>query len=440
MNTFRNNNLREPSFNVVCMNGSRFITFICSLSFFLAILGYPIAMALLSPWGVNADLASGENRLFTWTYRGFSILVSLLALAKVHSRPIPRIDWRMGLLAGFWLLYLIRAFWDLQVSPPSSPFAWNFGPGIGFQAWSYILLFTLLPMVVTLKSVDLIDFRRVQDWIFYFGGVGLVCALAANYATSSASWAIIEGRTNATAMLNTISYGHLGLTVAIVAVCRFLERKTLIRGVVCGVGFLIGLYAMLQAGSRGPLLALFVVVLIYAFSRSRYATIGMLGGGLVSFVIWLFMENLVEMIRGISPVMASRLEITLQEGNMSGRDELFSSVWQECLNNPITGFQLDFLGYSHNACLDGFMMFGLIFGWIVLMLVLLGYKAAYDVLKRGLPIMWLALIAAQYITAVQTSGMFGPNATIQCSLIALFVITSRKACCPSKNASALIKR
>lgn len=401
-----------------------FMRFICSLSFFVAILGYPIVMALLSPLGTGVDIAMGGNRLFTWTYRGGATIIFLLALAKVYNRPFPRFDWRMGLLAGFWALYLLRAFWDLQISTPITERTIG-DPNFRFQAWSYILLFTLLPMVVTLKSVDLIDFRRVQDWIFYFGGLGLVCALMANHAVASASWAIVEGRTNATEMLNTISYGQLGLTVAIVAVCRFLERKTLIRGVICGVGFLIGLYAMLQAGSRGPLLALFVVVLIYAFSRSRYAVIGVLGGGLVSLTVWLFMENVIGMIRGISPVMASRLEGTLVEGDMSGRDELYSSVWRECLDNPLTGFQLDFLGYSHNACLDGFMMFGLIFGWIVLMLVLLGYKAAYNALKLRLPIMWLALIAVQYITAAQTSGMFGPNATIQCSLIVLFLMTQK---------------
>lgn len=418
---------------------SPFLKTLCSLNFFIAIIGYPIAMALLSPWGMGVDLDSGGNRLFTWTYRGISVLVSLFALTKVYNRRIPRFDWRMTLLSVFWCLYLSRAFWDLQISPPIGPLAWNWAPGIEFQAWCYIFLFTLLPMIVTMKSVDLIDFRRVQNWIFYLGACGVACSLYANYSHAASSWAIVEGRTEASAMLNTISYGHFALCVAIVAVSRFLEKRTVFCGAICISVASLGAYTMLQAGSRGPLLALFAVVLFYAFSRSRYAVLGVLLGGVFASCVWLLMDKIVGVISSVAPVIAARLEATVVSGHTSGRDVLFSEIWQGCLENPLTGFQLDFLGYSHNACLDGFMMFGFIFGWIILILVLLGYKAAYDILKSKGAEAWVALVAIQYITACQTSWLFGANSTVQCMLVVLFIMTTKRGVGRSVNSINKVK-
>lgn len=404
---------------------SPFLTFLCTLNFVVAILGYSIAMALLSPLGVDADISSGGNRFFTWPYRAFALAVGVWTLISVRSRPLPKADWRMVLFAFFWVLYLFRAFYDLEVRTDLVTER-TMQPFFGLQTWNSILFSTLVPILGILKSLDLIDFRRAANWIFYVGGVALFASLFSVQKVAAASWTgEISGRTNASAMLNTIAFGHLGLSVAAVSFyklagggnTRFFVR---ILGVLL---MLLGAYVVLRAGSRGPVLCAFVMAFFYALSRSRYSVLGVGLAGIFAGVVYFFMPQILKIIQGISPVMANRLELTFYEGDTSGRDNLFAYYWEQICDSPLTGVHLDLIGYTHNACYDGLMMFGFAFGWIILALALIGYAAYYRVLKLRMPNWWVALLAIQALTACQTSGTFGGNGFVQCLWVVCVVWT-----------------
>lgn len=385
-------------------------------------MGYSILMALLSPWGVELDIDDGGSRLFTWPFRIFCALLGCSTLISVRSRPFPKTDWRMCLFLFFWGIYLLRAFYDLEIRTDMGATSYR-----RIQAWFFIIFSTGIPILGILKSIDLIDFKRISNWIFYVGGVALVLSLFSVQKTANASLSEnLMRRENASAMLNTISFGHLGLSVAIVAFYRATAaQERLIKRILGIIIMLLGAYIMLRAGSRGPLLCAFVVAFFYLLSKGRYAPAGLALSGIFAGLCFAFLPQILVLINNISPAMASRLEATLYEGDSSGRDSLISEYWKEICDNPLTGGHLDLLGYSHNACFDGFLMFGIPLGWIIFALVVIGYFACYRILKRRPPDWWTALLAIQSLTACQTSGTFGGNGFVQCLWVVCIVWTSQ---------------
>ncbi len=396
----------------------------CTLNFFLSIVGYPVAMSLLAPFSLNIEV--GENIYFTYPFRIFQVLVAIIALFVSRSARAPKFDYRLMLLGLFWVLYLLRAFWDLQVRSTPSPLAWNNKYGIEFQAWCYILLFSFLPLFSTLKGFYLIDFQKVLKWILILGGLSLVTSL---FAVSKQSEILTteEYRVGASKMLNTISYGNIGLTICACAAVRMFALKSNLTQKLCfSLLAFLGIYVMLRAGSRGPLLALFCMVFMWSITRGRYLALGITFSGILLLGIYYFFEEILKFISTIAPVIAHRVEATLWEGDTSGRDSLFSSVWNESLKNPLFGFQLDFLGNSHNIILDGFMMFGFIFGWIVFILVLMGLNSSFKIMKYNKSLTWLALLLVQQLVLGQTSYMFGPDSATQCLLLVGFIFTKNQ--------------
>lgn len=404
---------------------------LATINLFIAIIGYPVVMALLSPMGVDLDISSGENRLITWPYRALALLIGIATLLAVRARPMPKFDWRLSLFLFFWVIYLVRAIYDLSFRSDLQTYKTS-QTYYQLQAWNSIIFSTLIPLIAIFKSIDIIDFRRISNWIFYIGSTALIASLFSIQKVADASWSgEITGRTNASAMLNTISFGHLGLSVAIVALYKTASTKVRFFERLLGIFvILLGGYIILKAGSRGPIFCAFIIMLFYAFSRSRYAFIGLFLGSIFAGSVYIFFEQTLNLINMISPAMAYRISLFVYEGDSSGRDSLITDYWREICENPITGVHLDILGYSHNACFDGLLMFGFIFGWIILVLVLIGYKSNYRLLKEGNTNWWIALLGIQSLTAIQTSGTFGANSFVQSLWIIACIWTSRQ---PSIN-------
>lgn len=403
---------------------------LCTLNFVVAILGYSIVMALLSPLGISADISAGENRFFTWPFRAFAAGLGALTLLQVRNRPTPKLDWRMVVFIIFWILYLARAAWDLHVRDLRDllSVAGYVGANYKLRTWNFIIFGALVPILGIVKSIDIIDFRKAANWIWFVGGCSLFVALRSVQMVADAAWSDeAPGRANASAMLNTIAFGHLGVSVAIVAGYKLVSRHhaNLLQRVFSIVIILVGMFVMVRAGSRGPLLCTFAVCFFYALSRSRYVGLGVILAGIFAGAVFAFMNQILAVIKIFSPTLAGRVLATVEAGDTSGRFEAWQRAWDEACDNPLTGGHLDILGYAHNACLDGFMMFGLFAGWIILVLVLIDYFAAYRVLRMHVHDWWVALLAIQGVTAIQTSGCMGGNGFMQCTFLVCLIWTSR---------------
>ncbi len=118
--------------------------------------------------------------------------------------------------------------------------------------------------------------------------------------------------------------------------------------------------------------------------------------------------------------MAHRIRMTLESGDVSGRETLWSDYWDECLRNPLFGFQLDRLGDPHRMLIDGFMMFGFFLGWIIPFLMLLGAFSTWKAIRIKAPKMWWSFLFLIPLVKIFTSSGF-TSLAVQTPLWLIFI-------------------
>ncbi len=402
-----------------------FARVICTLNFVIAITGYPLFMSLLS--GVIPQHLT-DSSTFTWPLRILFTIISILAFFLGNTNNA-KFDFALILFIIFWALYLTRATSDLVLTPASSfdtNFAWKlaeYNPNVYLQSWGYILGFTLLPLLSVYRSWENIDYEQALNFILFVGTIAILLSI---YTTSLTGQVMLGAdateRIGGNEMVNTISFGNLGTSIAFLAAFKFLHTKYFsLWKIVAIFSFTLGSYVMLRAGSRGPLVAYIFVFLFWFSSYGRNIIFISILSLIGFFVLYFFSNQLLELISNVSPVLAARMEQTLLYGEGSGREFIFLSYIKESLNHSLTGFQLDILGYSHNAIIDSFMMFGWVVGWIVPIILLIGLYRTYEILKYRLPISWVAIFFIQYFIAIQMSGTFGANSFVQTPLLFIFL-------------------
>ncbi len=399
-------------------SGTRTQILLSSLNFLLSIMGYPLAMALLSPLGT--DIEFGDNAYFTYPYRAIQLSVAALAIVAVRNFRLPKISWKLGLLGVFWALYIVRAFWDLVVSPPyGSSFAWSFYPGRELYFICYVVL-DFVPLLAILKGWSCIDFQRILRWMLVLGGIGLLFSLQNMHTQIDASWTGELGRVAATQMLHTQALGNFGCYLAIASLWTFFNYPKIFWKIVSLFIGILATYMMLKAGSRGPVFGFILVSCVWFSIRNKNIIIVSIAGILAIGLLILFQDSLLDFIKEISPTMEARMRATLERGDTSGRVDLWSEYWSECQRNPVMGFQLERLGYPHNMLIDGFMMFGFIGGLTIPTLILCAFKSVWDTLRYHIPNSWWVLFLLCQLTQFMTQSCFS-GAAIQAPLLLLFI-------------------
>lgn len=388
-------------------------SFFCSLNFLLSLVGYGLTMALLAPLGANVDTSLGENIYFTYPYRAFQVSVSILALYMVRNRPLPRIDFKVLLIATYWLFYFARAFWDLFINTSHHA-----------SSVLYVLCYIIvdfLPLLAIMKGWDQINFTRVRKWILVLGFIGLLFCLRNMQSQIQASWTGDIGRVAATAMLHTQALGTFGTSIAIVAFFSFFSERKIIWRLFSLFVFFLGVYMMLKAGSRGPFFGLFISIATWLSCRKKNMIFVVLTASIFFIFCLLLQDQIMDLVSKISPTMAHRAQLTLSEGDTSGRNLLWEEFFIEIKANPILGYKLDRFGSPHSMIFDGFMMFGIFGGWIVSAMIALGCLSVIKGFRSGRKECWwmmlLLLTLSQAFTGGQTSSCI-----LQVPLLLIFIL------------------
>ncbi len=415
-----------PNANANLLNAQPhgFRSSICSLNFLLSLVGYLLVMALLLPVGTGLDAASGENAYVTYPFRAFQMIVAALALFSVRGNPLPRLSWKTILLGVFWILYFARAFWDLAIDPPyNSDFAWRFYQGRGSQLYYAAYVFVdFFPLLAILKGWNEINFEKVLKWGLFFGFLGLIFTTITLTREAAESWTGEIGRASASSVLHTQALGNLGSHLLVMGVYAiFVAPKSFFWKILGFFVSLVAIYVMLKSGSRGPVLGVAIVVAVWiAIKRKNFIGIIVLGLFLLGVAI-LFQDQILSLIGKVSSTMEVRLRMTLESGDASGRQDMWLRYWEECLNNPIFGFQLERLGYPHNMFLDGLMMFGMFAGWIVTVLIVVGVATVFKFLRELHANYWWVLLALAGLTQCVTQSGFS-SVSLQAPILLMFIL------------------
>lgn len=365
----------------------------------LAIIGYPSVAALASVFELPSTPLSILIRATTLMVAIFIILRSS-ATNNLHGQGL-----HLTLLLVFWGAYLARIFIDTLVVESNLS-----RPNADYWIWS--IGACLIPTVATLHLRGDGAFSAATKPLFY---VTLAVAVTiVTYGTSFYDKGMDElvdiGRLSLNA-LNPISAGHVGGTLVLLSTWGLLSpgrphwgqaRWYLYLG-----GLAIGLYLLVTAASRGPIVALLATLLFYLVASNirralRYAPI-VLGVLAVSYLLASQLESYGEYR------LLSRI-INIGSGDdmaIIGRQESFYGAFQQFLGSPLIGDALEEKTtnfYPHNILLEALMATGLVGGLPFLALIYRALGRAHQLVSRNAPTGWIALLFFQYFIGAQFSG------------------------------------
>ena len=405
-------------------NRLTFVSFMCTINFVFTLLGYVLCTGIMSAF-IPPTLM--ESTQITIPIRVFLLSISLIALIVGRTKNA-KFDTITIIYLIFWILYIIRIFVDLHLRSPSSfnPFfAYQLGiPGFTLRSWSYVLAINLFPLFSIYRSWEQIDFERAIDFILIFGTLAIISSMR---TISSEGYSLYgedaTQRVEATALLGTIELGHMCASIFLLSIFRFFYSPiTSIWKPISAVITIMSFVILLRSGSRGPFISILFVFVFWVASIGRNLfLIGTLSVILLGLV-YALREKILDLVGLVSPVLADRLAITVKYGEGSGREYGYIAFLKESLNNWLTGFQCDMLGYAHNVFIDGFMMFGWIVGWIVPVVLLYALLRSYKLLTIRSKISWVALLYMQSFMHLQFSSCLGYNSVIHMTLFLIFLL------------------
>lgn len=414
----------------LALKSSGWSVFICSLNVVMILFSYQVGICFLRPI-MGANLEAGPVAV---VIRACAFVVCGIALFFAPRHYQGRWNGFMRLLAFFWILYLIRAFYDLEIRTEyvtdqifpdryaDYPFSFIINGGASFpqkhlRLWLFAIPMTLFPVYTVYQTFRSIDFSLA------FSIARKVLTVAALFAVLSMqiSWRDAN-RMDMGVLLNSISFGQFGNSIFILGMAgesgRFGKKDW------CSwLLMILGAWISLQSGSRGAVFTLGYLLLFVLIARNRSPF--KLSFKLVTLwiLLWISSSAILELLSEFASGAVNRV-ILSDPVTLLGRGEIYWRFLEKCREYPWLGFQTDLFGYSHNAVIDGFMMFGFIFGWINLVLIICAIYSAFKQIQRGEPHIWVSLLTVQFIFYGMASGAFGSNPILQPLLVMCFLLFS----------------
>jgi len=356
----------------------------------LVVVGYPAA-------GLMASAFNWDSLVASLPLRAGVLALSLWVLLSTRRGPRPRHGWILG---GFGALYLLRLVWDAGVAGV---------PGAR-EALVFYMLIVLVPCLALWARSTELDQVSAARWMLRAGSLICFTAVTMHSLGIGQDRALTEdiGRLSFEA-LNPISIGHAAVSTLVAALCM---TQTRLRGfdlLLLLAGSLAALVALGLAASRGPVLCLTAVALVYALATQRWRWLILLAIAAVGLLanpetaLW-------ERFAGVEEDESSLERLVLQGSALTAF--LTSPLWGSAFVEPLL------LTYPHNLFIEAAMALGVI--GLVLLLVLLCRSAQPALQQLRLRRLLLPLLSLQYFIAAQLSGsIYGNSALWAC--VALLV-------------------
>jgi hypothetical protein len=358
----------------------------------LTMVGYPLVGILVSYLDV-------DSRTLTVPYRA---LVSGMAVAILGSGFLCPLFGKMDpWLLAFIGIYLLRLLYDAGSDIPGAS-----------DALLFFLVAGVLPILaVTAVGIDAYSDKAVAAGVVLVGFCVVSLAVLGNFLGIANLFVLVEteGRLGFTTV-NPISLGHAAASTVF---CAFylltLTGQKVIWRAVCVCAITLGVQVLLQTISRGPLIALGIVMLWFVLSRPSRAAYLLPVGLLLTFFVST-QDSAFQRVENLFEGGAGQLDVSALE-----RLDVQSRAIDDFLESPIVGkYFLDpSLGeghYPHNIFIETGMALGLpgliILGIVVFhagRAVLMGFSSEHPV--------WFMLII-QFAVCSQLSGAIWGDASL----------------------------
>jgi len=193
--------------------------------------------------------------------------------------------------------------------------------------------------------------------------------------------------------LDPITMGRFAGMLVLVSLWRMVYTKD--NKLILFIGFIIGLWVLVESNSRGPVLGVILSMLFFLFNKNKKYYLFVILAGLFMFFIISFDLDLIN----------SRLLVIQDEGNAT-RIEIYKSYIEAISKNIILPLMDPVLNliWSHNiflAIYSGTTIFGLI---IFLYLVCFALRALFKLIYYNTNYGWVSLIFVLTFTITLVSG------------------------------------
>ncbi len=320
-------------------------------------------------------------------------------------------------LIVFYILYLLKVFYNLAFGPDV-----NYAlPKEEYVFWSLGVCFIPMLSATFIRKVDFVSVSQKMIYIFF------AVLIVSIFNNKEALKSTIDTRLDANSALNSITYGHLGVTLCLLSVYFLQLNKNRLFYI---LSFVLGAYITLISGSRSPVFALVLCLIFVALvKRNKWVIGGLITFGIVivsSFTIF------ISFIQKINPIIVERLTTLVTDKEQSQRNKIFSDAIDDFMQYPVTGkhfllshgFGEGF--YPHNLIIEAFMALGLIGGCFFLYLVFVALKFCIKFLKKNYSFSWVSLLFVQSLILGMASGSLWGSQVFWILMMLLFSIYDRQ--------------
>ena len=358
---------------------------------FWSIVGFPI-LALIT------NIVAQPSTVFSVALRSFVVALSVILIVTAKGKFASSLT---ICFFAFWLCYSVRLYVATFIMEDDLS-----RPAVVYWIWAIGVCF--VPAVAMIFGFSVSAVQYAARWVCVSCLVGLCIALlsATTVRVLEDEFAYDIGRLNIES-LNPISLGHFAATGVIMGSMLMTRRGAWRFRVMGATLFALGVIVTALANSRGPVVALFVALIVFLSAGARWSR-------LVSFVIGASLVVAVSSFAGLSILniddglwarfaaigdaddASSFGRVLAYQGALS--QFLGSPVFGDGLEEKITGF------YPHNILLEAFMTTGLIGGMPFLILLVVAIRRAWVLTASRSEHLWLGLLLIQYTTGAMFSG------------------------------------
>ena len=306
----------------------------------------------------------------------FGLFVNITKHSKTKDLKSTKSFWSLTYI--YFTILFIRLFVDFVI------------PWKGF--FLYLSPLTIIFFYFVTMIMPSLYIRKINEELDYIrfsllSGIFLCLYLFFSYkeiASGMLLAATTGGQFEGLGGIDIISYGHLGLSLIILAVyiIMYSSKKLLPLGMLF---IAVGLSAMVLSGSRSPFVAL--AICLFVLLKSKYSKWYYLLIGLILVVIFanLFQEEVLRFNDYLKSMGISSFDRVVNtfwgEGmsmadSSSGRDDIWAVGWSMFIQNPILGvsYLMPDDSYVHNIFIEQFMSLGLLGG---ILFILINIKTLY---------------------------------------------------------------
>ncbi len=362
---------------------------------------------------LNVDNSNIINAPFRYGFLLFSLVLITLNILFVRKRK--EIIRPFLLINIFWVLYLIRISVDILLFDIKLPLDNPFINYFGF-AFGVCFLPSLNTQFINIKSIDKF-YKYLFPTFLFLAVISIPIALTSLQEFSRASGGV---------GFQTLSYGYFGSAVTIISLFRLLNTKsTITKHLINIIGIIIGTIIMGLSASKGPFFGLFLILIIYFFSKLSFRKFLVFGSIIIIGIV--YSSYYFSFTTTIGSSLEKRLNKFAEEGDQN-RLLLYENAINEAIDNPIFGNHFvieDGFGtgvYPHNFIIEAFMAMGIFGGILFLVIVAKSFIITYKVLNNYQEYSWIPLLYLVYLFRGMFSGALYNSGFFWVLLVLLFFL------------------